>query len=267
MKTRSLLALTILAAATSLVQAQSGPLPFQGMDSDNDGAISEQEFRQAHEQRMAARAAQGMPMRNAMNAPRFAELDQNGDGTIEPQEMMQFRQQRMQQRWQQPGYGAGAPMMPRGGGFNRPGFADIDSNGDGCINAEELERFQQSRMPGGGRSMGMPGMRRGRGMGMPGMPGMQGGRMGRGYNMPGYQDFDLDNDGAVSEEEFIEARGRRIEQRAKEGRMMRGLASMPQFSDLDSDADGKISAAEFAAHQQSHRQMQRMMPGMPQSVK
>jgi Ca2+-binding EF-hand superfamily protein len=252
MRSKSILALAILAATASMANAQPGPTPFYGIDSNNDGVISEQEFIQAHENRMSARAAQGRPMRNAVNAPQFADMDLNGDGTIQPQEMMQFRQQRMQQRWQQPPaspYGGAAPMMRRGPGFNRPAFADIDSNGDGCINAEELENFQQNRMPASGR--GMRGMQR-----------VPGGMMGPGFNMPGYQDFDLDGDGAVSEEEFIEARGRRVEQRAKEGRMMRGLANMPGFSDIDTDGDGNISEAEFSAHQASHRQMHRMMPGM-----
>ena len=71
--------------------------------------------------------------------------------------------------------------------------------------------------------------------------------------MPGYEDFDLDGDGRVLEEEFIEARGQRVAERAKEGRMMRGLANMPGFSDIDSDGNGEISREEFAAHQASHQ--------------
>lgn len=258
MKTRNLLAIAILAGSAAYVNAQPGPTYFQSMDTDGDGVLSEQEFTQAHQQRMAARAAQGRPMRNAANAPQFIGMDLNGDGAVQPEELMQYQQQRMQQRWQSmPGYanpmmgnmpGYANPMMnmPNRPRMGRPGFTDIDSNGDGCIDAEELSSFQQTRMAPGGMGMRGPG----RGMG---------------FNMPRHQEFDLNGDGMVDEEEFVEARGRRIEQRAKEGRMMRGLANMPSFADIDTDGDGNISAEEFAAHQASHRQMhgrmQQMMPG------
>jgi Ca2+-binding EF-hand superfamily protein len=210
------------------------------MDSNQDGVINEQEFTQAHSNRMAARAAQSRPMRNAANAPRFTDLDLNGDGVIQPQEMMQFRQQRMQARpAARPGWGGGtAPnMQRRGRGFNQPVFSAIDTNRDGCINAAELSRFQQNRSMQGPR-LGKQGM--GRGMGL---------------NMPRYQDYDLNGDGNLVEEEFVEARGQRIAQRAAEGRMMRGLANMPSFADIDLDKDGKISEVEFASHQATHRRM------------
>jgi Ca2+-binding EF-hand superfamily protein len=73
--------------------------------------------------------------------------------------------------------------------------------------------------------------------------------------MPQFASFDLDGDGGVSQEEFIEARGQRVAERAKQGRMMRGMANMPEFSDIDSDGDGSISPDEFAAHQASHYRM------------
>ena len=232
MKTRRLFVAALLASTATVVIAQQGPTPFYGIDSDRDGVISQQEFNQAHADRMAARAAQGRPMRNAANAPAFADLDLDGNGTISQQELMQFRQARMQARRAMPGWGRGGGQGMSGRpGFMPPSFADMDANRDGCIDPQELAQFQQAMMRG--------------------QPGVMPGNMG--YNMPRYEAFDLNGDGVVIKDEFIEARGQRVAQRAKEGRMMRGLADMPSFEDIDTDGDGKLSREEFAAHQESHR--------------
>jgi len=261
MKLSRTFTVALLAGAVSVAVAHQGPMPFYSFDGNRDGVISEQEFNQAHADRMASRAAQGRPMRNVQNAPVFADLDLNGDGVLSRQELMQFHQARMQKRMQErggamPRWGMGGPPgMPGMPGFNRPSFSDMDSNSDGCISPQELEQFQQARML--GQRGGMRGMRGG----MPSMPGM--GRMprGMGYNMPRYEEFDLNGDGVLLEEEFIEARGQRVAERAKQGRMMRGLANMPSFADIDTDGDGKISIEEFEAHQASHRHS---MPHMKQ---
>ena len=232
MKKRRFIIIAILAGTASVVIAQQGPMPFYGIDSNGDGVISEQEFNKAHADRMAARAAQGRPMRNAGNAPVFADLDLDGNGTISHQELMQFRKARMQARRAMHGWGRGrAQGMPGRPGFMPPSFADMDANGDGCINPQELARFQQAMMRG--------------------QPGIMPGNMG--YNMPRYEEFDLNGDGVVLKDEFIEARGQRVAQRAKEGRMMRGLANMPTFEDIDTDGNGELSREEFATHQESHR--------------
>jgi len=249
MKISRTFAVALLAGVVSVAVAQRGPMPFYSLDGNRDGVISEQEFNQAHADRMAARAAQGRPMRNANNAPVFADLDLDGDGVLSRQELMQFHQARMQKRMQERG-GAmphrgmrGPTGMPRAYGVNRPSFSDMDSDGDGCISPQELEQFQQARMQG----------YRGAMRGMPSMPGMGGMPRGMGYSMPRYEEFDLNGDGVLLEDEFIEARGQRVSERAKQGRMMRGLANMPSFADIDTDGDGKISSEEFAAHQTSHR--------------
>jgi hypothetical protein len=75
---------------------------------------------------------------------------------------------------------------------------------------------------------------------------------GMGRNMPVFAEFDLDSNGYLHEDEFIEARTRRIETRAKEGRMMRGLSNMLQFQDLDQDSDGKVTQEEFERGVMAH---------------
>jgi len=89
------------------------------------------------------------------------------------------------------------------------------------------------------------GMQQGRGMGS--------GR-GMGRNMPTFAEFDLDKSGVLDQDEFIEARGMRVSERARQGRMMRGLSSMMQFADMDLDTDGKITPEEFAQGLAIHRQ-------------
>jgi len=87
----------------------------------------------------------------------------------------------------------------------------------------------------------------GRGMGMDGGNTMQ-------NAMPSFSDFDLNNDGKITEEEFIEARTARISDRAQQGYQMRGLTDAASFADIDTNGDGSISPEEFSAYQSVHRQ-------------
>lgn len=72
--------------------------------------------------------------------------------------------------------------------------------------------------------------------------------------MATFADFDLDGDGMITEEEFVDARNKRISERAAEGRAMRGLSQAEEFKDIDLDGDGRINREEFEAHQLRHRQ-------------
>jgi len=69
-------------------------------------------------------------------------------------------------------------------------------------------------------------------------------------NMPTFADFDLDDNGEISQVEFNEVRSERISKNAEEGRMMRNMPKAMSFEDIDKDASGGISAQEFADHQE-----------------
>ena len=86
-----------------------------------------------------------------------------------------------------------------------------------------------------------------------GGPGMGGGR-GMGGSPPSFSDFDLNGDGGIDEQEFIDVRTKRIAERVKEGRKMRGLITAPSFSDLDSDGDGSLTREVFDTGMRNHGQ-------------
>ena len=67
-----------------------------------------------------------------------------------------------------------------------------------------------------------------------------------------FVDFDKDQNGFVSEEEFNTLRAQRMAAKAAEGKQMRGAASAPAFSDIDTDSDGQINPEELAAGQKAH---------------
>ena len=78
--------------------------------------------------------------------------------------------------------------------------------------------------------------------------------MGMGGDPPAFSDFDLNGDGVVGEQEFIDARTKRIAKRIREGRMMLGLTTPHTFTDMDTDGDGSLTPDEFAGGVRSHRQ-------------
>jgi Ca2+-binding EF-hand superfamily protein len=124
---------------------------------------------------------------------------------------------------------------------NAASFSEIDSNNDKWISQDELATHQQQMM-----SQRSPKVR--------GQLPTTGPGIGMGRNMPTFADFDLNNDGQMTEDEFIEARGQRIANRVKQGYMMRGLQNMQPFNSIDLDQNGTVNSAEFSNMQMQHRQ-------------
>jgi hypothetical protein len=75
---------------------------------------------------------------------------------------------------------------------------------------------------------------------------------GMGMNRPTFEDFDLNADGRISEEEFNKVHAERIARHAQEGRPMKNMANAPTFADIDIDGDGSVSREELNAHQSDH---------------
>lgn len=111
-----------LALAADADLPDRGPVAFEQYDADNDGGITEREFNAIRARRMEDRAGEGRPMRNAGNAPGFADLDTDGNGTLSREELQAHHRERMEMRQQdrmqrQPGMGPGGGMgMGKGQG-------------------------------------------------------------------------------------------------------------------------------------------------------
>lgn len=178
--------ITTSVCAVSAELPVRGPIPFANYDQDGNGAISEQEFTQVRSERMAAKAAQGRPMKGAGNAPVFASFDVNGDGQLTQQELTAGQQLQMQSRSGNrgkaanmgQGRGKGAGM---GKGRNMPSFSDFDLNGDGVILEQELYKARAKRIT---------------------KRAEQGYPMRNVANAPSFTDIDLNSNGEISLEEF-----------------------------------------------------------------
>jgi len=70
---------------------------YADFDLNGDGKILEEEFNQAHAARMAERAAEGRPMKNAGGFPGFSGLDANDDGVISEQELSTHQKEHLNQ--------------------------------------------------------------------------------------------------------------------------------------------------------------------------
>jgi len=146
----SFLGVTSLSAISAELPVR-GPIPFANYDRDGNGSISEQEFNQVRSERMAAKAAQGRPMKGAGNAPLFMSFDVNQDGQLTEQELIVGQQAQMQNRGSIRGQAAN---MGKGSGkgagmgrkSNMPSFSEFDMNGDGVILEDELYEARAVRI-------------------------------------------------------------------------------------------------------------------------
>jgi len=201
---------------------QRGPIPFNSYDLNSNGSISQDEFNTIRGLRMENRAAQGFPMRNMASEPNFIQFDMDKDGQLNPDELARGQQlQRQKMQGQRMGIGRGK---------------------DRLLTPEEFSLGMQQHM----QNRQSIGRRQGRGMN-------------RGRNMPKFSDFDMNNDGYITEQELIEARSMRISKRIQQGYQMRNTGNIVQFQEIDKNSDGKISPEEFSTQQQKH-QMKRQRP-------
>ena len=157
----------------------------------------------------------------------FSVFDMDENGSISEAEFYSVREQRMAAKASE-----GKKMRCAA---SAPAFADLDTDGDGQLNPEELTAGQTAHME-KCRAMG------------------QGAGHGKGTkgNMPAFSDFDLDGDGIITESEFNEGHAKKMSEMAAEGRQMKHAGDAPGFSGIDSNGDGGISEQEFSDHQAAH---------------
>ncbi|MDX1702298.1 MAG: EF-hand domain-containing protein [Melioribacteraceae bacterium] len=111
---------------------------------------------------------------------------------------------------------------------------------------EEMQKRMQSMTPQERqkyKGMRGQGMGQGRGMGM---------RQNCMMNQPTFAEYDLNNDGAITQKELEEARSKRMSQKAKEGKMLRNSGNAPVFATMDKNNDGILNQEEFHLHQTEH---------------
>lgn len=139
-----IIAVTLLpVVAKAGADTPKGPPAFVEIDVDGDGFVSEEEFTTFRSARMAAMAQAGKPMKGAATAPAFSDIDTDGDGKLTEAELNAAHQAHRKSMHDQHGMGGGHGMgMHHGMGMNMPTFADLDLNGDGCIDADEFAKHE-----------------------------------------------------------------------------------------------------------------------------
>jgi Ca2+-binding EF-hand superfamily protein len=112
---------------------------------------------------------------------------------------------------------------------DRPAFREEMQKRMQSMSMEERQKYMQTK------GMGM-----GKGM-------MAGGKNCM-KNMPMFEDYDLNNDGKITQSELEEAREKRMSKKSKEGKMLRNAKYAPAFADMDKNKDGSLNKEEFRMH-------------------
>ena len=169
-----------LSVMTSVVSAEDlpnrGPIEFSSYDTNKDGFVSEKEFKEIQEKRMAQKESAGMPIRNAGNAGEFAMFDTNKDGKLTEIELLKGQNKQMQNNQGNMGMSKGMGQQA-----NMPTFENFDLNNDGMISPKEMEEAKQKRMQ---------------------EKASEGKMMKNIGNQPTFSDIDTNKDGNISKEEF-----------------------------------------------------------------
>lgn len=101
---------SLVAALGATDFTKKGPMSFEAYDSDKNGFISKTEFYDLRDKRMNAKAKQGMPMRNAANAPTFEQFDTDGDKQLTKMELLEGQMKHMSEKKSQKGMNQGKGM-------------------------------------------------------------------------------------------------------------------------------------------------------------
>ncbi len=117
---------------------------------------------------------------------------------------------------------------------DRPDFQQEMQKRMQSMSPEERQKYMQTK--GMGQGMGQ-----GKGMMSRGQNCMK--------NLPTFEEYDLNNDGKITQNELEEARAKRMNQKAKEGKMLRNAGNAPTFAEMDINNDGSLDKEEFRLHQ------------------
>lgn len=157
--------------------------------------------------------------------PPFSAFDLDENGFVSEAEFESVHAQRMAER--------AAEGRKMHCAASAPTFADLDTDGDGKLNEQELTAGQKAHRA-ECRAMG------------------QGARRGGDHRLPVFSEFDLDGDGVINEAEFNEGHDKRMSEKVAQGRQLRNAGDSPGFSGIDTNGDGGISEQEFADHLATH---------------
>jgi len=134
-------------AARAENSTMNQPPTFSEIDTNHNGFISEEEFNTFRTQRMAAMAEAGKPIKGAKYMPDFKDIDTNGDGQLSEAEFVAAQQAHRAKMKAAHGAHGMSQGMGHGMGMKMPTFSDLDTNGDGCIDADEFAAHQAAHHP------------------------------------------------------------------------------------------------------------------------